>query len=78
MYAQISSQMIRAQQAELERGSLAAQHRRALRESRGVRPRRTTLLRQTSAVRPGGLSPKPNRLRAMFRIWISSEPSVSR
>jgi hypothetical protein len=78
MYAQISSKMIRAQQAELARRSLAAQHRRAIREAHADGARRTTLVRQTSAVRPGDLSPKPNRLRAMLRIWISSEPSVSR
>lgn len=78
MYAQLSSQMIRAHQVELERRSLAAQHRRAIQEARGDSPRRATLPRQTSAVRPGGLSPKPNRLRAMLRIWTSSEPSVSR
>jgi hypothetical protein len=50
MYAQLSSQMIRAQQAELERGSLAAQHRRALREARGVSPRRVERMRWLEAL----------------------------
>jgi hypothetical protein len=77
MYAQLSSQMIRAHQAETERRSLAAQHRREVQLARGDSPRRATL-RQTSAVGAADLSPKPKRLRAMLRIWISSEPSVSR
>lgn len=50
MYAQLSSQMIRAHQAELERRSLAAQHRRAIQEARGDSPLRATRIRWTKAV----------------------------